>query len=406
MAQDQRFLRSPRLLDWLMPCFRKRRGYQRIPPAPNLLAVLPDELILSIADFIQPNDVLCFSLCDHRIFSLLRERQAPRLGRSATLELLQRLERDLPHHFVCYRCITLHHCYRASDLNTMSWSCSEYQLPCIANFARGSLIFILKIHQASSHTNYDFTFLHLQLVMKRFSCGLRYGNTPEKLSHIQVRESLDPRCTTLFSIEAKVCTSPLGLYLRIQDIVLFKYQVEDFFDYPNIYDDGRPPHVFMICAHLPFFEMKKLINPFLPAYKQVPSPIRLEGTCEKCNTDFLLQLQEFDGHSAFIVTRWMNLGRGLTPEDPLWTIQSLQSRSASDLRWHRLGPELEDMNWSPRRSYESASGDWVQETLLSRNLSSLKGKRYRRWFYSSGVSSWELRCPEIRWAQAHNRKIH
>ena len=403
MAQDQRGLRPPSLLAWLIPCFRKRRGYQLIPLAPNFLSALPVELILAIAGFMPPNDLICFSLCDHRLFSLLHKTTAPRLGRDLTLELLQRLERDLPNHFACQCCITIHPYYRVTDLDNQPMYSSMCLLRCVVNSAWHEPRFRLSIHGFAAYTMYEFSFLHLQLAMKRFNGGLRYGITPEKLSYIEVQENYEPKCTTLFSIETKVCTDPLGLYLRIQDIVLFKDQAEDFFRYPDRHNSRKPPHVFMVCTHFRFSQMKEQMNPLLSAYKQTLSPIRLERTCEKCNADFLLELQEFDGYSAFSVTRWISLGSGLTPEDPLWRIRSLQN--TYDGLMSPFSMELDKMAWSPRRSYESSSGDWTQETLLSRNLSWLKGKRYKRCMHSDGTSTWLFRHPEFSWAQKYNRKI-
>lgn len=399
MARDGRVLHLPRLLAWLMPCLQRGRGYQLIAPAPNLLSAFPAELILAIADSMPPNDVICFSLCDHRLFSLLHKRPATRLGTSATLELLRRLERDLPNHFTCHCCITLHRCYMASRLKNDTLFHTESNLRCFANRSCKSDELLMSIHYNERSLTYLFSFVHLQLAMKRFCCGIRHGPTPEKLSHLEVQERCAPRCTTLFSIEAKVCTAPLGLYLRIQDIILIKDRVEELFAYPRRRYRGDPPNHLIICTHLPFVEIKKLMDPLLPTYKQSQSPIRREGTCEKCNTDFLLELQEFDGHLAFVVTRWMNLGPGLTPEDPLWRVRSFETA------FRPIVLESDTMAWSPRRSYESASGDWLQEAWLSRNLSWLKGQRYRSCLKHERVSTWLLRSPETSYAQAHNRKI-
>lgn len=399
MARDDRVLQRPRLLAWLMPCLQGERGYQLIAPGSNLLSVLPAELILAIADYMPPNDIIYFSLCDHRLFSLLHKRTATRLGTSATLELLRQLERDLPNHFTCHCCITLHRCHMAGRLENDTLFNTVSNLRCFANRSWTRAELLMNTHYNDHSLNYDFSFIHLQLAMKRFCCGIQHGPTPERLSHLEVQERCAPRCTTLFSIEAKVCTAPLGLYLRIQDIILIKDRVEELFAYPKRIYRGDPPNHLIICSHLPFVEIKELMDPLLPTYKQSQSPIRREGTCEKCNTDFLLELQEFDGHLAFVVTRWMNLGPGLAPEDPLWRVRSCEAA------FHPIELESDTMAWSPRRSYESASGDWLQETWLSRNLSWLKGERYRSYLHHERASTWLLKSPESPHAQADNRKV-
>lgn len=203
--------------------------------------------------------------------------------------------------------------------------------------------------------------------MRRFYHGPRRGITTELLSHVEIKEYVN--LTTLYSIEAQVCTEPVGLYLRIQDIMLVKDQTV------NLYEQSitsiLPSHDFTVCPHIHFPDVESLVEPLLLAHIEGTSFSQLDGTCVTCNTDCRFEIREHCGYVALIVTRWINLGPGLNPDDPLWRIHSNEP-------WYMGGPDLEPgMAWSPRISYEGASGDWSREALLSRNLSYFDNDRYK-----------------------------
>ena len=86
-------------------------------------------------------------------------------------------------------------------------------------------------------------------------------------------------------------------------------------------------------------------------------------TCNQCNTDFCIEVCEYGSHLALVLTTWINLGPGLTPDDPLWKIHSRENRGVT------LDPN--DRTGSPRVSFENRS-HWSFENLLSRNISYLE----------------------------------
>lgn len=71
----------------------------------------------------------------------------------------------------------------------------------------------------------EFPFLHLTLAMRLYY-GPESGISTSSLSHTQVKESHDTlgsKATLwLSSREAEICTKTLGIYLRMQNIMLFE----------------------------------------------------------------------------------------------------------------------------------------------------------------------------------------
>lgn len=72
------------------------------------------------------------------------------------------------------------------------------------------------------------------------------------------------------------------------------------------------------------------------------------------------------------MTRYINLGAGLSSNDPRWRINAWSKRDEPDV-W-KLNPEY--MDSSPRLTFEALS-DTSLEDLTSRNLSYLENQRYQ-----------------------------
>lgn len=102
----------------------------------TILARLPPELILSIIDFLTLPDIICFSLCNHRLLQLCQghiKRLSPSpIAVEDKLSVLTRLERDQPEYFTCKVCKLLHkfdglHSLGLDDLHPEK----IYLFPCI-----------------------------------------------------------------------------------------------------------------------------------------------------------------------------------------------------------------------------------------------------------------------------------
>lgn len=128
------------------------------------------------------------------------------------------------------------------------------------------------------------------------------------------------RVNTLFSIEAQSHPEQKGLCLRIQDILIVDNRRMDLFVPKHLRSPlhQSPPHFFWICEHLSHRGFLDIVKSMLSAYipkKSMPPSV---GNCDKCNTDFDLQLKEVGHKIALILTKWIILGPGPEPNDPDW----------------------------------------------------------------------------------------
>lgn len=79
-------------------------------PKLNTLAGLPSELLFIIADCLSPNDLLCFTLCNRRLFILVLYPIPVLLVRGRkrqSISLEPTRKRDLPAHILCHVCHSL-----------------------------------------------------------------------------------------------------------------------------------------------------------------------------------------------------------------------------------------------------------------------------------------------------------
>ncbi|CAP91590.1 Pc13g05210 [Penicillium rubens Wisconsin 54-1255] len=327
-------------------------------PRRTTLAGLPPELLLSISDFLPVVDLVCFSLCNRRFFAL-SQRQIKRLPprtQDDILSILNRLERDTPEYFSCEMCNILHR-YDGSESFGLSVSEREKtcRLPCVQTRRWFSTSCTMRTHCGIAYTQYEFSFLHLKLAMKRFHYGPRSGISTDSLSYTQVRhypmQSVYPELLSLFSTEAQICPDPLGLYIRMQDIVL----VEELDDL--IFRQGR-----------------RRIH---------PDPLDNLMPC--------IEIGEFDSKIAVVLTRWVNLGPGLTQDDILWNTQVIAPYSDS---WIDLD-DPRHLLTSPRLCFEEMAPQSFED-LRSRNLSHLENQQFKNGkpFTKAGGNRWYIAYKE------------
>lgn len=216
---------------------------------------LPLELFLSICDLLPYEDLVCFSLCNHGLFNLLKA-QKRRMShtRDDILSLINRLEQDLPGHFACEICLILH---EFEELENLDWQ-GFPNLVCEAKWRKDPMVFTS--HQYKNYVP-PFSLIHVKLAMKRFYRGPRYGISTDCLEYTQVRhcsvdakfhgrpdlEVRDPDFTLLFSRNLAVCHRPLGLYMRTQDIVTFKRKWDHAFLHSP---DSTCPLAFLSLCHV------------------------------------------------------------------------------------------------------------------------------------------------------------
>lgn len=346
---------------------------------------LPAELLFSIADSLQIHDLYSLSLCCRRFCKIFQSwTKSLDIDLDNRLSFLRRLERDQPQYLVCYYCWTLHP-YKRSIVRfgptglSLKYICDPSFVPVSKECSLFDPMYLILHHHHTTAFHYDFHFLHLNFAMKYFYYGPQYGISIDMLSFTEVIHR--PRWTAkyvnttiLLSVEAQICPKPPGFYMRVQDIMRVPdirafLPAEDIHAYPD-------PHVlYRICGHIPVSLCIEYIASSSSGLKQCAHsdsrPIHFSNACGKCNTDYMLEIyRDCEGHFALIITRWIHLGAGITPNDPRWRVHA---------RFGLLQPEVLDLEYitsSPRTTFEELA-DISSNALRYRNLSYLKYQRYQ-----------------------------
>ncbi|KAJ5773264.1 hypothetical protein N7457_008160 [Penicillium paradoxum] len=343
-------------------------------PYMNELAGLPTELLLSTTDFLPVDDWICLSLCNRRLFAIYHRRyNSTKLSREMRLSVLGRLERDRPQYFICYTCLILHK-YDGSEFFGLSGPSTHQScpLPCFSDIPVG--LTLRREYDYPFRVLRTFQFLDIQLVMRRFYLGDPFGTSIEALSYTQVRVQPEispcPEITSIFSTDAQICSEQPALYFRIQQVMVAPISKSQLLLYisSDTYDLGPQQDMF-ICMHMQFHREDKAVNPVVLAYHNGEKNPGSNFNCHYCNTDARIEIREHGSYVALILTTWINLGSGLTPDDRRWKIHS-----HGNLLMRCNSTELKD---TPRVSFENAS-PLSLEALLLRNLSYIKDKRYRQ----------------------------
>lgn len=353
----------------------------RTPAASNTLHSLPTELILLIAGFLRPVDLHCLSLCS-RWTSMVLDGQRRKLRYRIDCErcpLLYRLDRDLLDRFVCHECYSLHEYDASRDFDLPHPFDFRPTHPCLMHMSEHHK---LLLYEGDLYlTAPRFYFLHLQLAMKRFHCGPAAGISSDSLFIIQVSQTKS--ATTLLCREALVCCQPPALQLRVQDIILFHGDQEI---------SEKTVGGFIICHHQRNPKLVLLMQRLKPLFAEGKDAIST-GLCSKCNTEYQVELHSIQEdairkESAFVITRWIDLGSGIEPIDPRWTVHA---------KWIPKGYptslDLNPMRHNPRAVFEEACAKRNSlDHLRSRNLSYLDHQNYKkvmkRWW--SWGSHWYL----------------
>ena len=161
--------------------------------------------------------------------------------------------------------------------------------------------------------------------MRGFYHGPQFGISTEVICYTQVqhhpRESAGPEKTTLFSIDAQICCKPPGLVLRTQEIMSVSgHKQYLMYCNPRAQPEkiGKSPLTMFICLHIHRKKLAGLINPIVKAYRAGKKAPESTYTCGRCHTDFRIEMCEYGTELALIITKWFNLGDGLSPDDPRW----------------------------------------------------------------------------------------
>ncbi|EEQ32746.1 F-box domain-containing protein [Microsporum canis CBS 113480] len=220
-----------------------------------------------ITSHLSPVDVACLALCNHRNLSILSR------GVWDTLDtlprdrerFLKRLQRDLPSDYV-------------------NPSGPAYRTNRTFRLHRGAAP---TIREANVHpryeTQYCFKLFHLQLAMLQYYYGPAHGISADSLLFTEAHFDQETSTTTPVSMEARTCDGPC-LCLQIQNWALVGARSIDRLILKTRF--------ISVCDH-----------------------VNMDGG--KAIPPTLIRVSE-KNRLALVITKWLNLGNGLDPEDIRW----------------------------------------------------------------------------------------
>ena len=357
--------------------------------ATTSLQALPSELVLMIALQLPLSDAASFALVDHRLSVLIGPTYWPRLRKSAVStghreQFLSTLARDLPSWFYCHSCLHLHPRDRVGlpgPLNQPS-----KQLLCFLTSYDAPLSLLMHVSGVLSF--YRFAFHHLQLAMLRHYLGPAYGISTNELSFLQIDEfggsERGGGITTLLSVDARVCARPARLCLRLQTWVVLHTRDQDL--------ALEKSKCVWVCGHLVAHkdELLQLIGSSLDEYSTRAEEPQRPKTLECRSCKFVFQLEILDTVSdglAVVITKWLDLGSGLTPMDPKW------GRFAAAYKFGRQESGQAGEAEQCMIDFEKEEG-MVLQALTARNASYLIDQQYKYTISKRYCGGWILQADQ------------
>ena len=313
------------------------------------LPTLPSDLLFMIADELPLPDAANFALVNRRLSMLVGPRRTcwPRLRIGVEPpeqreRFLRTFARDLPSWFYCHSRSHLHRLDRI----------------------RSPLLFDEPSNaegRGETYIYYRILYHHVQLVMQRCYLGLGYGISTDDLSFVQLHEfgenKLKGRRTTLLSVEARVCTEPARLCLRVQRWTVL---------HTNILELAvERAKCAWLCMHnnAERGEFSQLIPSSLEECftrsERAREPKR--RICRRCQYVYQLEVLDTGGYGlAIVTTKWVDLGPWLIPLShiPRWRFDNMtgdRTDLASDAERCRVKFDREEGLNQPAITFRSAS---------------------------------------------------
>ena len=329
------------------------------------LTALPLEILHLIISHLSPADTACLALCNHFLLVVLGKHKLSVLREGDRASFLITLTRDLPRHFYHHECSRLH----LRDHITPPWSDSQ-PLKC-PRYTRewAEMEFWYSFRTQPGYSSYLLHFSHVQLAMKRHRHGSEHGISTDLLSYVEVHiagKKKDPkRMTTLVSVEARISVKTTSLCLRIQQWVFLRTDdPAELFTWNNFLGICEHLHTPAAISQLARSELgARCTNAQIPISTSVKK-------CRHCNTDFQIEIRRLIGEGlALVITKWLDLGSGLTPMDIKWAYYRTIDRS----------PEIDESQipGDVRLLFESEPG-LSHDSLSSQNASYLGKDRFRK----------------------------
>lgn len=360
---------------------------QRKAPSTDLIA-LPPEVLLIIASHISLTDRCCILLCNHYLLAtigrgVLSDLQPGTSEAEGDRErFLTRLTRDFPSQFFCHNCSRIHSQDRFGPPGPAMQP--RHPLHCAPSPRETTLRQMLRAHPYPRLNRYLLTFSHVQLAMKTYHHGPKHGVSTDSLAFVSVHVlDNEPNCkrmTTLLSVEARIISHPESFGLRIQTWSLLRSTETN-----ELLSASR---FVRICDHIPKAgsDISRLIEAELGPHKtKVEKCVTIDVLrCRQCSTEYQIKLRMLgDEGLALVITKWLDLGQGLTPNDIKWRYLGFEYREKA----------ISELPGKIRQRFESES-ELSQDELLSRNASYLTGDRFMKVMDWWDDQSWILQAGE------------
>ncbi|KAL2784443.1 hypothetical protein BJX66DRAFT_329995 [Aspergillus keveii] len=305
---------------------------QSLPQTLSQLERIPPELIGLITDYPEKPDIVCLGLTSRAMLRTLGTSSWPkRKDRALRMVVLSRLSREIPPLFCCYYCAKLHPVKLVGPpLNGRLGSGDECpEIGGMVDHHQPGPIPSPLLNAHGLGSLYRFRLAHLALAMERHHYGPAHGIPLESLSYTEVNATA-AMFTMLFSVEPRICPAEQGT---------------------------------SFTCHL------------RPRFRRDPYRAARILECPQCGVEFQLDLWDCGGEGrAVVVTKWLDLGSGLTHDDP--RLLALVSRDLGGL--DTIEPPVANPGLA-RRRYHAASGDEVQgNDITERNYRYLAEREYKR----------------------------
>ena len=358
------------------------------------LTALPPELIRMITDHLSPSETACLALCNRLLIAVLGTEVLSALQPGAAEEeedgeeegdrekFLMTLTRDLPTQYFCHECSRLHLQVSAGPPGPALQP--RRRLPCVASPRICELSSRLEAHPPSGGCRYLLDFSHVQLAMKRHRHGPTHGVSTKSLAYVEVyapnKNQDTVPMTTLLSVEARIYPEPEHFCLRIQQWAVSKYADPDRL--------LSAVNFIRICCHvinLDFAISDLIWNKLEPHCSTIKGTVSSDVLrCNVCMLDYQVELRIFgDEGLAMVITKWLDLGAGLTPKDIRWDY----------FRADRCKRAIPEGPGKVRLRFESVPG-LPQEALSARNASYLADERFKKVLDCWHGETWILQAGE------------
>lgn len=369
-----------------------------------MLDGLPVDLILSISDFLSTEDTACLSLCSRRLYAILLAPGKIKLPTGTKkYVLLSRLEQDLPARFLCSNCQLLHKYDASQDLTPYAefWRTTP---PHCTRECSASALSNFSLWTGLDKVMYRLYVYHVQLVMKRLFHGAKYGLSIDELAHVEVKpwrgDGIEFAKTSLSSFDAQICREPPSVLLRTQEVLYGPCITSNgsmssewiIADRKRIHYICHFARTFDVCPHVwiqkPFERTSEWV--ICMSVSTIIKRARSNFHCQACGIDFLIQHVQpvqYKTDQALIITKWVDLGAGSSPDDPRWAKHAGGRKTKSGAVYGRSSPRIRFETTSPM----------PLAALESRNLYYLRNRRYEQIMHHSALkNAWYLAGQEVK----------